>query len=56
MSRRRGAGIVPVIGWTLPAFVLATGLSSARADEIADLRANQEQEPEQPQLLCIPPY
>src|SRR4029434_3396540 len=42
MSRRRGAGIVPVIGWTLPAFVLATGLSSARADEIADLRANQE--------------
>src|SRR5436190_21177848 len=42
MSRRRGAGIVPVIGWTLPAFVLATGLSSARADELADLRANQE--------------
>src|SRR5437588_6665830 len=42
MSRRRGAGIVPVIGWALPAFVLATGLSSARADELADLRANQE--------------
>src|SRR2546423_2276140 len=42
MSRRRGAGIVPVIGWTLPAFVLATGLSSAGADELADLRANQE--------------
>ncbi len=42
MSRRRGAGIVPVIGWTLPAFVLATGLSSASADELADLRANQE--------------
>src|SRR3977135_3023737 len=42
MSKRRGAGIVPVIGWTLPAFVLATGLSSARADELADLRANQE--------------
>src|SRR6266480_2513710 len=42
MSMRRGAGIVPVIGWTLPAFVLATGLSSARADELADLRANQE--------------
>jgi len=42
MSRRRGAGIVPVIGWTLPAFVLATGLSAARADELGDLRANQE--------------
>src|SRR5438105_3723715 len=42
MSMRRGAGIVPAIGWTLPAVVLATGLSSARADELADLRANQE--------------
>src|SRR4030081_2032392 len=42
MSRRRGAGIVPVIGWILPAFVVATGLSAARADELADLRANQE--------------
>src|SRR5437016_2210116 len=42
MSRRRGAGIVPVIGWSLPVFVLATGLSIARADELADLRANQE--------------
>jgi hypothetical protein len=42
MSRRRGAGIVPAIGWTLPAFVLATGLSAAWADELADLRANQE--------------
>src|SRR5438045_3500838 len=42
MSSRRGAGIVPVIGWTLPAFVLVTGLSAARADELADLRANQE--------------
>src|SRR5437763_5626889 len=42
MSRRRAAGIVPVIGWTLPAFVLATGLSAARADELADLRANQD--------------
>src|SRR5438067_2925765 len=42
MSRRRGAGIVPAIGWTLPAFVLATGLSAARADELGDLRANQE--------------
>src|SRR5438477_206807 len=42
MSMRRGAGIVPVIGWTLPAFVLAPGLSAARADERAELRANQE--------------
>src|SRR3981081_2624761 len=42
MSRRRGAGIVPAIWWSLPVFVLATGLSSARADELADLRANQE--------------
>src|SRR5438067_7124559 len=42
MSRRRGAGIVPAIGWSLPVFVLATGLSIARADELADLRANQE--------------
>ena len=25
MSRRWGAGILPVIEWTLPAFVLATG-------------------------------
>src|SRR5205823_6888444 len=42
MSRRRGAGIVPAIGWSLPVFVLATGLSTARADELSDLRANQE--------------
>src|SRR5204863_1104242 len=42
MSRRRGAGIVPAIGWSLPVFVLATGLSAARADELSDLRANQE--------------
>src|SRR5947207_13456253 len=42
MSRRRGAGIVPAIGWSLPVLVLATGLSAARADEISDLRANQE--------------
>src|ERR1700720_1419197 len=42
MSRRRGAGIVPAIGWSLPVFALATGLSVARADELADLRANQE--------------
>src|SRR6202011_2583380 len=43
MSRKRSAGFMPVIGWSLPVFVLATGLSTtARADELADLRANQE--------------
>ena len=42
MSGRRGAGIVPAIGWTLPVFILAMGLSTARGDELADLRANQE--------------
>ena len=43
MSRRQGAGFMPVIGWSLPVFVLATGLSTtARTDELADLRANQE--------------
>src|SRR5215470_374950 len=42
MSERRGAGIVPAIGWTLPVFILAMGLSTARGDELADLRANQE--------------
>ena len=43
MSRKRATGFVPVIGWSLPVFVLATGLSTtARADELADLRANQE--------------
>jgi hypothetical protein len=34
--------MVPAIGWSLPAFVLATGLSAAWADELSDLRANQE--------------
>ncbi len=42
MSKRQGAGITLAIGWTLPGLLLATGLSTARADEIADLRANQE--------------
>src|SRR5438105_7365613 len=43
MSGKRRSGFVPVIGWSLPVFVLATGLSTtARADELADLRANQE--------------
>src|SRR5438477_7854559 len=56
MSRRRGAGIVPAIGWSLPVFVLATGLSAARADEISDLRANQElQQRRIDQLAQVPP-
>src|ERR1700694_3856676 len=43
MSGKRSGGFKPVIGWSLPVFVLATGLSTtARADELADLRANQE--------------
>ena len=43
MSGKRGAGFMPAIGWSLPVFVLATGLSTtARADELADLRAGQE--------------
>jgi hypothetical protein len=43
MSRKRATGFLPVMGWSLPVFVLATGLSTtARADELADLRANQE--------------
>src|SRR5207253_7793971 len=56
MSRRRAAGIVPAIGWTLPAFVLATGLSAARADDLADLRANQALlERRIDQLAQVPP-
>src|SRR5437868_1994022 len=43
MSGKRSAGFMPVIGWSLPVFVLATGLSTtAWADELADLRTNQE--------------
>ena len=41
MSKRRGAGIVPAIGWSLPVLMLATGLSAARADEIATLIAKK---------------
>src|SRR5437762_6518819 len=56
MSRRRGAGIVPAIGWTLPAFLVATGLSAARGDELADLRANQELLQQRlDQLAQVPP-
>jgi len=42
MSGKRGAGFTPAIGWTLPGLLLVTGLSTAHADELADLRANQE--------------
>jgi hypothetical protein len=42
MSGKRGAGITPAIGWALPGLLLVTGLSTAHADELADLRANQE--------------
>src|SRR5438132_11053221 len=42
MSGKRRAGITPAIGWALPGLLLVTGLSSASADELADLRANQE--------------
>src|SRR5260370_29021590 len=56
MSRRRGAGFVPAIGWSLPVFALATGLSVARADELADLRANQELlQKRVDQLAQVPP-
>ena len=56
MSKRRGVGIVPAIGWTLPVFVLATGLSAAHADELADLRANQELLQQRlDQLAQVPP-
>src|SRR6266446_7685148 len=56
MSRIRNAGIVPAIGWSLPVFALATGLSVARADELADLRANQELlQKRVDQLAQVPP-
>src|SRR6266699_5493083 len=42
MSGKRRAGIIPAIGWVLPGLLLVTGLPSASADELADLRANQE--------------
>src|SRR6266850_3019077 len=42
MSGKRRAGITPAIGWALPGLLLVTGLSTAHADELADLRANQE--------------
>src|ERR1700694_4505381 len=43
MSGKRSGGFMPLIGWSLPVFFLATGLSTtAWADELADLRANQE--------------
>src|SRR6516165_6598146 len=42
MTRKRNAAIVAVIGGLSAAIALLTGLPTARADELADLRANQE--------------
>ena len=42
MTRKRNAAIVAVIGGLTAAIALLTGLPSAHADELADLRANQE--------------
>src|SRR6266704_2324366 len=42
MSRERNPAIVAVIGGVAGVVGLLTGLPSAHADELADLRANQE--------------
>jgi hypothetical protein len=42
MSGKPEVRIIPTLAWAIPAFVLAADLSAARADELADLRANQE--------------
>jgi hypothetical protein len=42
MSGKRNAWIAPAITWTLPAFVLLAGLPAAQADELSELRANQQ--------------
>jgi hypothetical protein len=42
MTRKRNTAIVAAIGGLTAAIALLTGLPSARADELADLRANQE--------------
>src|SRR5436190_19070911 len=38
----RSAGVLSVTGGVLPLIFLVSGIQAARADEIADLRANQE--------------
>src|SRR5713101_9455482 len=42
MSWKRNAAITAVSGGVVSVAVLLTGVSSAKADELADLRANQE--------------
>jgi Porin subfamily/DcaP outer membrane protein len=42
MTRKRNIGSVVAIGGATAAIALLTGLSGARADEMADLRANQQ--------------
>src|SRR6201993_1824040 len=42
MSRKRNSAIVAVLGGATAVLGLLTGMSLVRADELADLRANQE--------------
>src|SRR6516225_4222261 len=42
MTRKRNFGSVAAIGGATAAIALLTGFSDARADELADLRANQQ--------------
>src|SRR5215813_4593029 len=42
MTRTRGAGTLAAIGCLTATIALLTGLPVAKADELADLRANQE--------------
>src|SRR5271170_5347000 len=42
MTRKRNIGNVAAIGGATAVIALLTGLSGARADELADLRANQQ--------------
>src|SRR5712692_12126872 len=42
MSWKRNAAITAVLGGVISVVALLTGVSSAKADELAELRANQE--------------
>jgi hypothetical protein len=42
MSKQRNIGTVAALGGLTAAVALITALPSARADELSDLRANQE--------------
>ena len=42
MTRKRNIGAAAVIGGMTAAVVLLTGLPAAKADELSDLRANQQ--------------